>query len=71
MHMALYLIALHILLCNLQNFVYSFIDMDNNNNNKKQKKKTEKKNCKFKIDVRLSLKMGGMLYMVRKRLEAG
>ena len=34
----------------------------------KKKKKNRKKNCKCKIDVRLSLKMGGMLYMVRAAL---
>ena len=70
MHMVLYMMALHILLCNLQNFVYSIIDMDNNNNQKKTKKKNKIK-CKCKIDVRLSLKMGGMLYMVRAGLVRG
>ena len=82
--MVVYMIALHLLLCSLQNFVYGFIDMDNNNQKKKKKKlkkkrkkkkkkkkKTEKKNCKCKIDVRLSLKMGGMLYMVRAALVRG
>ena len=64
-YMVLYVIALDMLLFNLQNFVYSFIDMDNNN----QKKR--KKNCKCKIDVRLSLKMGGMLYMVRAAVVGG
>ena len=36
MQIVMYMIAaLHILLFNLQYFVYSFIDMDNNNQNKK------------------------------------
>ena len=69
MHMVVYMIALHLLLCSLQNFVYGFIDMDNNN--QKKTKKNRKKNCKCKIDVRLSLKMGGMLYMVRAALVGG
>ena len=50
------MIALLILLCNLQNSVYSFIDMDSNNN---------------KIDVRLFLKMARMLYMVRAAIARG
>ena len=66
MHMVLYMIALHILLCTLHNFVYSFIDMDNSSNQKKEEKK-----CKCKIDERLPLKMGGMLYMVRAALVRG
>ena len=38
MHMVLYTIAaLHILLYNLQNVAYSFIDMDKNNNQKNEK----------------------------------
>ena len=61
------MIALHLLLCSLQNFVYSFIDMDNNN----LKKKKRKKKCKCKIDESVSLKMGGMLYMVRAALVRG
>ena len=64
MPMVLYMIALHLLLCNLQNFVHNFIAMDNSNNQKKKK-------CKCKIDVRLSLKMGGMLYMVGAALVRG
>ena len=64
MHIILYMIALHLLLCNLQNFVYSFIDMDNNNNQKKKK-------CVNVRDIRLSLKMGGILYMVRAALVRG
>ena len=67
MHIILYMIALHLLLCNLQNFVYSFIDMDNSSNQKKKRKKK----CKCKIDERLSLKMEGMLYMVRAALVRG
>ena len=64
--MVLYMIALHLLLCKLQNFVYSLIDMDNSSNQKKKERK-----CKCKIDERLSLKMGGMLYMVRAALVRG
>ena len=64
--MVLYMIALHLLLCKLQNFVYSLIDMDNSSNQKKKEKK-----CKCKIDERLSLKMGGMLQMVRAALVRG
>ena len=37
--MVLYMIALHLLLCSLQNFVYSFIDMDNSKQKKKKKRK--------------------------------
>ena len=44
--------------------------MDNNNQKKKNKRK-RKKNCKYKIDVRLSLKMEGMLYMGRAALVRG